>query len=494
MADVGAQVQIGANATEYNRVVSQMPKTMEKSVAQIERSAKQASGAIGGLGRIFDGAMLVGGLTSVLNKFDDIGDAAKRLGMSAEDVQRIGESAKMSGTNLEAVDRAVRSITISANKAAAEGGDAMEKFSKAGIDPEKFVSATLTDKLKMLADAQDKASDSASKMADFYEAIGGKAGAIDFSSLVEGMSGVSVASNKMVDDLGRANDQLDKFKNWATIAGASVLNFIGTTLPTRAVEAFMGLSPGATETDANGRILTGGEQQRMDKLAAEAEKKRQFEENMDRERKAAEAKSREQEKRVKEAEAKRLQEQKDRETVEKIQREAHERALAYNEANTKWLGQTRPKLEQQILNMAATRGVGDDIDQSRGDMLARGTTADLMRGKSRLSSMQQRLANYESRGAFGAAAAMTDRMAMAGDEMRQNMLDRLGGRIERVKESMKQSGVSAGEMEYRNLRLNRMQEAMDKLKSGSDNKTGVESDVSDILSEIQKRLPITALG
>lgn len=494
MADAGAILKIGADNSEYNRVVNGMPKTMEKAVGQVEQSAQKASGAIGNLMRAFDGAMLAAGMSSILTKFDDIADAAKRLGMSAEDVQRIGESAKMSGSNLESVDRVVRAITISANKAAAEGGDAAEKFSRIGIDPEKFISASLTEKIKMLSDAQERAAGSASKMADFYEAIGGRAGAIDFSALIEGMDGVSVASNKMVEDLGRANDQLDQLKNRATIAGASVLNFLGTTLPTRVVEAFMGLSPGETEADANGRILTEGEQQRLDKLDMEAKKKRQFEENMERERRAAEKRTAEMEKAAKEAEKKRQEELKDAENVRKSHEEAAKRADAYNAANYKWAGQTRPKLEQEILNMAASRGVGNDIDQTAPDMLARGTTADLMRGRARISRMQQRMAEYESRGAFGAAAGMVDRMQMQGDEMRAHQLDRLNRRIEGVKESMKQSGVSAGEMEYRSLRLNRMQEAIEKLKSGSDNKQGVEDDVSDILKEIQKRLPITALG
>jgi hypothetical protein len=60
-------------------------------------------------------------------------------------------------------------------------------------------------------------------MSELFEAIGVKAAGIDFSALAEEMGNVNAASSDTVEALARANDELDKAKQSATIFGASLL-------------------------------------------------------------------------------------------------------------------------------------------------------------------------------------------------------------------------------------------------------------------------------
>jgi hypothetical protein len=60
-------------------------------------------------------------------------------------------------------------------------------------------------------------------MSELFEAIGVKAAGIDFSALAEEMGNVNAASSDTVEALARANDELDKAKQSATIFGATLL-------------------------------------------------------------------------------------------------------------------------------------------------------------------------------------------------------------------------------------------------------------------------------
>jgi hypothetical protein len=60
-------------------------------------------------------------------------------------------------------------------------------------------------------------------MSELFEAIGVKAAGIDFSALAEEMGNVNAASSETVEALARANDELDKAKQSATIFGATLL-------------------------------------------------------------------------------------------------------------------------------------------------------------------------------------------------------------------------------------------------------------------------------
>ena len=194
---------------------------------QVDATAKSTAAGIkqafSGVGSLLAGGAVVGAMTGLLKKMDDISDGARRIGISAEEFQKIGNAAALVGTSVETVNKAMIRAGVAANKAAREGGDMAEAFARANLDPAKFAAAGLEERIKMVAEAQRAANGDARQMSELFEAIGVKAAGIDFSALAQEMANVNAASSETVEALARANDELDKAKQNATIFGATLL-------------------------------------------------------------------------------------------------------------------------------------------------------------------------------------------------------------------------------------------------------------------------------
>ena len=196
---------------------------MRQVDAAAQSTAAGIKQAFSGVGSLLAGGAVVGAMTGLLKRMDDISDGARRIGISAEEFQKIGNAAELVGTSVEVVNKAMIRAGVAANKAAREGGDMAEAFARASLDPAKFAAAGLEERIKMVAEAQRAANGDARQMSELFEAIGVKAAGIDFSALADEMANVNAASSDTVEALARANDELDRAKQNATIFGASLL-------------------------------------------------------------------------------------------------------------------------------------------------------------------------------------------------------------------------------------------------------------------------------
>lgn len=207
--------------------VSANTAKFEADMGRVKNVASGSANAVGsafrGLGSLLAGGAIVSGLQNILSKMDDIGDMAKRFGVSAVAIQKVGNAAEMVGTNIDSVARTMNKAGVAANKAAREGGALAEAFARVDIDPAKFAAADLEERVKMVAAAQRAANGDAQKMADLYEVVGVKASNIDFSALAEEMMNVNAASEQTVEILGKANDKLTAMKQNALVVGANLL-------------------------------------------------------------------------------------------------------------------------------------------------------------------------------------------------------------------------------------------------------------------------------
>ena len=217
--DSSIKFNVSANTAQFQSGMRQVDTVAKSTAAGIKQ-------AFSGVGSMLMGGAVVGALTGLLKKMDDISDGARRIGISAEEFQKIGNAADLVGTSVETVNKAMIRAGVAANKAAREGGDMAETFARANLDPAKFAAAGLEDRIKMVAEAQRAANGDARQMSELFEAIGVKAAGIDFSALAEEMAQVNAASSDTVEALARANDELDKAKQNATIFGASLLKFL----------------------------------------------------------------------------------------------------------------------------------------------------------------------------------------------------------------------------------------------------------------------------
>jgi hypothetical protein len=214
--DGGIKFDVSANTAKFDADMARVGNVATRTSDKVRQ-------AFSGLGTLLAGGAVVGAMTGLLKRMDDISDGARRIGISAEEFQKIGNAAALVGTSVEAVNKAMIRAGVAANKAAREGGDMAEAFARANLDPAKFSAAGLEERIKMVAEAQRAANGDARQMSELFEAIGVKAAGIDFSALAEEMGNVNAASNETVEALARANDELDKAKQSATIFGATLL-------------------------------------------------------------------------------------------------------------------------------------------------------------------------------------------------------------------------------------------------------------------------------
>lgn len=217
--DSSIRFNVSADTAQFQSGMRQVDATAKSTAAGIKQ-------AFSGVGSLLAGGAIVGAMTGLLRKMDDISDGARRIGISAEEFQKIGNAAALVGTSVEAVNKAMIRAGVAANKAAREGGDMAEAFARASLDPAKFAAAGLEERIKMVAEAQRAANGDARQMSELFEAIGVKAAGIDFSALAEEMGNVNAASSETVEALAKANDELDKAKQNATIFGANLLKGI----------------------------------------------------------------------------------------------------------------------------------------------------------------------------------------------------------------------------------------------------------------------------
>ena len=230
--DGGIKFDVSADTAKFDADMARVGNVATRASDKIKQ-------AFSGLGGLLAGGAVIGAMSGLLKKMDDISDGARRIGISAEEFQKIGNAADLVGTSVEAVNRAMIRAGVAANKAAREGGDMAEAFARASLDPAKFAAAGLEDRIKMVAEAQRAANGDARQMSELFEAIGVKAAGIDFSALAQEMANVNAASNDTVEALARANDELDKAKQNATIFGASLLKTLVND-PAERLGSFLG--------------------------------------------------------------------------------------------------------------------------------------------------------------------------------------------------------------------------------------------------------------
>lgn len=222
----GLIVNVGADTTDFKDEIRELPREFEKAEQEITQSADRVGGAIDGALKGLISAGTVVALERVINHFDKVADAASKYGETAEDIQRVGTAAELTGGNIDSVAMAMERAGVAAAKAARGNEEFVEKFNRAGIDAAAFSAATLTERVKMVAAAQQAAGTSGDRHAAILEALGESVAGIDFQRIADEMGNVIVASNETVTQLSRANDLIHQAKGTAMVFAAEGLGAI----------------------------------------------------------------------------------------------------------------------------------------------------------------------------------------------------------------------------------------------------------------------------
>lgn len=222
----GLQVSVGADTTEFRQEIRELPKEFEKAEQEIVQSVDHVNSALDGIAKGLLQAGIPVALERIIDQFDKVADAASKYGQSAEDIQRVGSAAEMTGSNLDTIAGAMERAGVAAAKAARGNEEFVEKFNRAGIDAAAFSTASLTERIDMVAKAQQEAGTSGDRHAAILEALGEATTSIDFQRIADEMGNVTVASNKTVEQLSRAKDTMDAAQKAATVFAAEGLGLI----------------------------------------------------------------------------------------------------------------------------------------------------------------------------------------------------------------------------------------------------------------------------
>jgi hypothetical protein len=247
MAD--ATVTLGLNAAQLTAGL----RRAATEVAGFSNKAKASfSGAFsGGMVSGFLGAAGIGGIKSIMNQYDDLADAAIRLGESAETIQRVEFATKQ----LASVDmEGLVSSFLKLEKAMgdSENEDAVAALEKFGVTAKSLSAMSLDEKILALRDAFSQAKATGSGYNAMLDLFGKSAGNLipifeaSREQIIGLMDDANAMSDSAVNNIAAMNDEMDGFlANTYAGAGALVAMITGVGKAAKALA-----SGGVSFTDA----------------------------------------------------------------------------------------------------------------------------------------------------------------------------------------------------------------------------------------------------
>ncbi len=210
-------VSLEARTKEYEKALAKAQnvtvtrlRSMEKQAESFATRFDRKLGAIGATFRNF-AAGFVGGLgieqlaraaASAIKSIADIGDEAKKLGMSTSDFQELAAAAKYSGTDVSALASAMKKLAINSSEAAQGNGEFANllRLNNVSIRDANGELKSQAEILAIVADLVKNAASEQDKLAIAQIALG-KSGTEMMGLLADGADGV-VAAMKYASEEG----------------------------------------------------------------------------------------------------------------------------------------------------------------------------------------------------------------------------------------------------------------------------------------------------
>ena len=195
----------------------------------VNKFAKQTAGILTGA---FAFDKILSGLSSAIDKGDQLQDLANRFGISASALQEVGNAASLSGAGVEDVASAMNKLAVNAGKAIG-GDDAMiASFEKLGLSVSDLQGMSPQDLFFKLSEAVAGANDPLEAFAQAQEVAGKSVGALMETlrmgpdAIQQMGQGMGTWSDDTIAQLAAASDEIKSFQNTMMIAFGSAAQFI----------------------------------------------------------------------------------------------------------------------------------------------------------------------------------------------------------------------------------------------------------------------------
>jgi hypothetical protein len=186
----------------------------------VNKFAKQTAGILTGA---FAFDKILSGLSSAIDKGDQLQDLANRFGISASALQEVGNAASLSGAGIEDVASAMNKLAVNAGKAIGGDTDMEAKFKDIGLSVEQLRGMSPQDIFYALSDAVASNTDPLDAFAKAQE-VAGKAAIPLIETLRMGPAAIQemgdamgIWSDNEISQLGAASDAIKEFQNTQTI-------------------------------------------------------------------------------------------------------------------------------------------------------------------------------------------------------------------------------------------------------------------------------------
>ena len=199
----------------------------------VNKFAKQTAGILTGA---FAFDKILSGLSSAIDKGDQLQDLANRFGISASALQEVGNAASLSGAGVEDVASAMNKLAVNAGKAI--GGDdvMIASFEKLGLTVSDLQGMSPQDIFFKLSEAVAGANDPLEAFAQAQEVAGKSVGALMETlrmgpDAIQKMGqGMGTWSDDTIAQLAAASDEMKTFQNTMTIGFGAVASIINPTI------------------------------------------------------------------------------------------------------------------------------------------------------------------------------------------------------------------------------------------------------------------------
>jgi hypothetical protein len=199
----------------------------------VNKFAKQTAGILTGA---FAFDKILSGLSSAIDKGDQLQDLANRFGISASALQEVGNAASLSGAGIEDVASAMNKLAVNAGKAIGGDTDMEAKFKNIGLSVEQLRGMSPQDIFYALSDAVASNTDPLDAFAKAQE-VAGKAAIPLIETLRMGPAAIQESGQAMgvwgdetIANLAAASDEVKTFQNTMTIGFGAVASIINPTI------------------------------------------------------------------------------------------------------------------------------------------------------------------------------------------------------------------------------------------------------------------------
>lgn len=216
---------------KWNAKIAQIKADMKSAAAAAKKEGlgeKMFGGLKDAVGAFSLGAF-VAQLREVTSHYDEISDAADKMGESTDVIQRVGFAASQSGTSIDALNNSF--IKLEKALGDVENAGAREALANLGITAEQIAEMPLDEKIIALSKAFDTARANGTGMNDIMTLLGRSAADL-IPLLSQGEEGIRsmladapVLAADAVDALSELNDEIDALGSRAqTVFGKFAVN------------------------------------------------------------------------------------------------------------------------------------------------------------------------------------------------------------------------------------------------------------------------------